>query len=174
MSYIFLIFLRVASTLQQDDLTSFTCSVHLRSSLSQFPNFLYPITVLSFKVRGWVYPSRLCTLDICLVMVIAICLVLSLVSFSSRLLSAAHDSMLLRVSFILSTQRSKSHLGVAWCSTVVSSAKWKLKSHLVSNLGCHSHKSWRERAQELIPVELLIGHLQDWIVCHWLVQTVDG
>ena len=44
-----LIFLRVASNLQHDDVTSFTCSVHLRSSLNQFPNFLYPINCLIFQ-----------------------------------------------------------------------------------------------------------------------------
>ena len=50
------------------------------------------------------------------------CLVL--VSWSRRLLSAAHDLTLLRVFFTLSTQTSGS-FRVAWCSTVVSSAYWK-------------------------------------------------
>ena len=121
---IFLIFLRVASTLYHDDVTSFTCSVHATFSLSQVPNnlnFTTLSTVLSFKVRGGVDPSRLCTLDICSVG-LTMCLVL--VSLSRRLLSAAHDLTLLRVFFTLSTQTSRS-FRVTWCSTVVSSAYWK-------------------------------------------------
>ena len=56
----FLIFLRLASTLWHDDVTLFTCSVHLMSLLSQVPNnlnFSTLSTVWSFKVRGGVLVS---------------------------------------------------------------------------------------------------------------------
>ena len=119
-------------------------------------------------MRSGVYQSRLCTLDICLVVVI-ICLVWSH-SVAGYYKGYYHDSMLLRVFFIfffLCLCRHRSLWEWRNAAPLCRQRTESRKSHAVSNLGCHWHKGWREQVHELSPMN------SKWAVCKTRLLIID-